>query len=298
MRTLVAALALVVIGCANSAPTASGDGAAMTVVTTTTVFADLVKQVGGDRVVVHSLVPKGGEAHTFDPAPSDAEAVTKARLLVLNGLGLDDWLLPFAEQAGAGDIATLTLGEDLDDVQYIADPDTGTVNPHLWMNVANARVYVDRIRLKLIEQDPTGQATYDANAASFDQRLQELDDWVRDQMGAIPVEQRRVVAFHDAFPYFAAAYGMDVVGVIVAAPGQDPSAADIAAIVEAIRESGVNTILSEVQFSDELARSIADETGASVVSDLYTDSLGDPPIDTYEAAIRHDVDLITSALKQ
>ena len=297
---LTLAAILCIAGCASPSQSHApgGSGGALTVAATSTVFAEIVKEVAGNRVTVHSLVPAGGEVHTFDPAPSDAAAVSGAGLLVMNGLGLDDWLLPFAQQAGAADIPVLKLGENIDEVDYIEDDETGGTNPHLWMNPAYVQIYVDRIRLKLIELDSAGQQTYDANAQAYDGRLSELDGWVRQQMETIPQEERRVVSFHDAFPYFAAAFGLEVVGVVVEAPGQDPSAADIAALVQAIRTANVKAILSEVQFSDELAQTIASETGATVVSDLYTDSLGNPPVDTYEAAIRHDVDLIASALKQ
>lgn len=287
-------VALSLFGACTAGPQpspSSGAPAAINVVTTTTVFADLVKQVGGDRVRIHSLVPRGGEVHTFDPAPSDAAAVTGARLLVLNGLGLDDWLLSFAQEAGAANVPTLELAANLEEVEYIDD------NPHLWMNPAYAEIYADRIRLKLIELDAQGQPTYDSNAEAFAGRLAELDTWARAQMDAIPADQRRIVSFHDAFPYFAAAYDLEIVGVVVEAPGQDPGAAEVADLVTAIRQSGVKAILSETQFSDELAQTIAAETGAAVVSDLYTDTLGDPPLDTYEAAIRYDVEQIAAALR-
>jgi len=288
---LIVVVSLVAACGGGPRPSASAAAGAINVVTTTTVFADLVKQVGGDRVTVHSLVPKGGEVHTFDPAPSDAVAVSGADLLVLNGLGLDDWLLSFAQQAGAANVPVLQLAPNLEEVTYIDD------NPHLWMNPAYAKIYADRIRLKLIEIDAQGQQTYDANADAFAGRLDELDTWAREQMGAIPAELRRVVSFHDAFPYFAAAYDLDIVGVVVEAPGQDPSAVEVANLVNAIRQSQVKAILSETQFSDELAQTIAAETGATVVSDLYTDTLGDPPQDTYDAAIRYDVEQITAVLR-
>lgn len=249
-------------------------------------------------MTVHPLVPPGAEVHTFDPAPSDAAVLATARLLVMNGLELDDWLLPFAQQSGATDIPVLKLAENIDEVEYVNDEETGTANPHLWMNPAYTRIYVDRIRLKLIELDPAGQATYDANAEDFDSRLVALDQYARQQIDAIPAANRRVLSSHDAFPYFARAYGLELIAVVVDVPGQEPSAADVAALANEIRQSNVKAILSEVQFSDEVVRSIGEDTGATVVSDLYTDSLGDPPLNTYEAAIRHDVDLIVSALKQ
>jgi ABC-type Zn uptake system ZnuABC Zn-binding protein ZnuA len=301
----LASVLILFVACGGGpAQTASVGTQPLTVVATTTVFGDLVKQVGGDRVAVHALVPKGGEVHTFDPAPSDATTLTGARLLVLNGLGLDDWLLGFAEQAGAANVPVLALGENLDEVDYITgDEEPGVpaganrFNPHLWLNVEYARLYVDRIRLKLIEVDPAGQQTYDANAHAFDGRLVELDASVRQQMAAIPAADRKVVSFHDAFPYFAAAYDLEIVGVVVAAPGQDPSAAEVAGLVTAIRGAGVKAILTETQFSDELAQTIAAETGATVVGQLYTDTLGDPPVDTYEAAVRFDVEQIAAALR-
>lgn len=292
VRLLFLALLLATAtACGGGGPSPSARPATLTVVTTTTVFADLVRQVGGDRVAVHSLVPKGGEVHTFDPAPSDAAALAGARLLVMNGLGLDDWLLPFAQQGGAGNVPVLELAANLDEVEYLDD------NPHLWMNPAYAQIFVDRIRLKLIELDAQGQQTYDSNAGAYADTLDELDTWTRQQMDAIPADLRRVVSFHDAFPYFAAAYDLEIVGVVVQAPGQDPSAAEVAELINAIRQAGVRVILSESQFSDELSQTIAAETGATVVSDLYTDTLGDPPLDTYEAVIRHDVEQIAAALR-
>ena len=296
MKSLtLAALLVVVLGCAGPAATPRPGGGPLMVVTTTTVFGDLVKQVGGDRVEVHSLVPRGGEVHTFDPAPSDAVALNRARLLILNGLGLDDWLLSFAQQAGADGIPLLALGENLEGVQYLEGAQA--FNPHLWMSPAYARLYVDRIRLKLGEIDPAGQAAYDVNADAYDQRLAELDAWVAQQLGAVPAERRKVVSFHDAFPYFARAYGIEIVGVVVEAPGQDPSAAEVVRLVQAIRAAGVSAILTETQFNPDVAQTIAAETGAAVVGGLYTDTLGDSPIDTYEAAIRFDVEQIRAALE-
>ena len=131
---------------------------------------------------------------------------------------------------------------------------------------------------------------------TYSERLAGLDAELRQRFGALRPADRRIVSFHDAFPYFARAYGLEIVGVVVDAPGQDPSASQVARLIDAIRTSGAQAILAEVQFNDRLARQIAAETGATVISGLYTDSLGDPPLDTYEAIIRHDADLILDAL--
>jgi ABC-type Zn uptake system ZnuABC Zn-binding protein ZnuA len=281
-----------------------------------------VRQVGGDRVDVQSLVPPGGEAHTFDPKPSDARRIASANLLVMNGLGLDDWLDKLVDDAGARGVPRVVLAKDLPGVKYLEAPaeeeaspgsrggsgydqqgssasaaSVESANPHLWMNVAYTRKYVERITQALAGVAPNDAAAFGANAAAYDGRLAQLDTFVRDSLAALPAENRRVVSEHDAFPYFAAAYGIEIADVVITVPGQDPSAADVARVIDTIRRAKVKAVLSEVQFSVELSRRIAAETGTTVVDDLYTDALGQPPVDTYEAMMRWDTDRLVKALK-
>jgi manganese/iron transport system substrate-binding protein len=290
------ALASVVLAACGPAGDGSGSAATVPVVTTTTILADLVHQVGGDRVRVESLVPKGGEVHTFDPTPSDIRRVTAARLVFRNGLGLDDWLGELVAATGT-QAPVVALGEDLPGVTLLAGEERGEpANPHLWMNVAYASAYAERIADTLTTADPDGAETYDANLAAYQKRLAALDAYAKTRLGAIPEANRKVVSFHDAFPYFAAAYGLTVDGTVVDAPGQDPSAGQIAALVARIREAGVKAIFAEAQFDPAIVETIAQETGATVVSDLYDDTLGDPPQDTYEGIMRWNVDRVADAL--
>jgi ABC-type Zn uptake system ZnuABC Zn-binding protein ZnuA len=293
---LLLAVALVFAGCnPTSGPSdAPGSAGGLRVVATTTVLADLVAQVGGGRVTVSALVPKGGEVHTFDPTPSDARRLAEADLVVANGLGLDDWLAGLAADAGTR-APIVRLGEGLPGASYLAEPDGG-VNPHLWLDVANARRYAARIGTELARLDPAGAAAYAAAAAAYDARLADLDAWIRSQIAALPAANRRVVSSHEAFPYYAAAYGLEIVDVIVPSPGQEPSAGQIARLIEAIRSSGVRAIFAEAQFNPALAERIAAETGVRVVTNLYSDSLGDPPADTYEGLMRWDTERIVEAL--
>ena len=288
---------LCVVACAG-VPSPSTATAGIKVVATTTVLADFAAQVGGDLISVRSLVPKGGDVHTFDPRPSDAVALAEADLALMNGLGLDDWMLSLVQNAGRPNLPVLKLAEGLTDVQYIAaDPaEGGRYNPHLWMNVAYAREYVDRIRLQLDEIDGAHAGQYDANAAAYDARLADLDQYIRDEIATIPADNRRLVAFHDAFPYYAQAYGLTIVGVVVDAPGQDPSAGEVADLIAAIRDANVKLMLAEIQFPDQLVRQIAAETGAEVVSDLYDDTLSDA-VPTYDAMMRWDTDEIVGGLR-
>jgi len=305
VRAAVALLALLLVaaacGDAGRSGTSAGAGP-VKVVTTTTIFADFVRNVGGDRVSVESLVPKGGEVHTFDPSPSDIRRITDASLIFVNGLGLDDWLTDLVADAGTS-APVVSLGDDLPGATLLAadggeDVHNGdAVNPHLWMNVAYASKYAARIAHELSRVDPDGADAYAAGLATYQAQLADLDAYAREQLGGIPEADRTVVSFHDAFPYFAAAYGLTIDGTVVTAPGQDPSAGEIAVLVSAIRTDHVKAIFAEAQFSDDLVRTISAETGATVVSSLYTDSVGDPPQDTYESMMRWNVDEVVGALK-
>lgn len=285
---LVAGLA----ACGGGRPSASG-GAPIPVVATTTIHADIVARIGGDRVSVTSIVPKGGEVHTFDPSPQDVARVAAARLIVANGLGLDDWLAGLARDAGTT-APIVNLGDAVPVDELILEE--GVPNPHLWLDPNLAATYGRAAAEALGRIDPGDATAYTANADTFAAEMAALADDLEAKFETIPTPERKVVSFHDALPYFARAFDIEVVGVIVPVPGQDPSAGELAALVDAIRASGVRVILSEVQFSDDLARTIATETGATVVSDLYTDSLGDPPVDTYAGLLRYDVDRIVEAL--
>ena len=304
MRRLVAIVAamamLAVVGAAcggpGSAAAPSGGGKVVRVVTTTTILADLVRQVGGDRVTVESLVPKGGEVHTFDPTPSDVRNVAEADLVFVNGLGLDDWLTELVANAGT-DAPVIRLGEDLEGVTYLTGGQRQeAVNPHLWLNVAYAAKYAERIRDALTAADPDRAAEYRADAESYAKVLADLDQKARTTLGAIPAANRTVISFHDAFPYFAAAYGLTVDGTIVDSPGQDPSAAQVAELVSVIRDKGIKAIFAEAQFNEDLVRTIADETSATVVSNLYTDSVGDAPQDTYAGMMAWNIEQVARAL--
>ena len=290
---LVAVVALLAAGCGSGPGPSDAASGRIRVVATTTILADIVRQVGGDRVSVESLVPKGGEAHTFDPTPSDVRRVVEADLIVMNGLGLDGWLLGLIEDAGAT-APVVALGEALPAGRYIRDGDA--VNPHLWLDVANGRAYAARVASELERIDPAHASEIAASASAYDTRLAALDGAIRDRLTAIPATDRAVISFHDAFPYFARAYGLTIDGTVVDAPGQDPSAAQVESLIAEVRAKGVRAILAEAQFSDKLVRAIADESGATVVSDLYTDSVGDAPVDTYEAVMRWDADRLVAVL--
>jgi ABC-type Zn uptake system ZnuABC Zn-binding protein ZnuA len=292
----LAGLALVLASCGPGGPSGSAGDGRLPVIATSSVFADLVRNVGGDLVTVSSLVPPNSDVHTYSPKPSDVRALAGARVVFMNGLGLDDWLnrtigsvanhAPVVQLAVDLPGATLQAGED----------PNGPANPHLWLNVAYAQGYVDRIAASLAQADPPHAAAYADQAKAYRARLGDLDAWVRQQIATIPAPNRRIVALHDAFPYFAAAYGLEIVGVAVAAPGQDPNAAYTAALIDAIRAKHVTAIFSEAQFPPKFVEQLAQEAGVTVVATLYDDSIGDAPLTTYEAVIRWDTEQFVKAL--
>jgi ABC-type Zn uptake system ZnuABC Zn-binding protein ZnuA len=288
------AATIVLAGCQTGS---TAPGAVLKVVTTTTVFADMIRQVGGNLVDVTSLVPKNGDVHTFAAKPSDVRAVAEAKLLMMNGLGLDDWLTRTIANASAAGTPLIKLGEDLPGVTLLPGEEPGTQNPHLWMDVAYAELYADRIAAALEQVDPAHHDDYQRQGAAYRQRLADLDGEVRAQIATIPAGNRRLVTFHDAFPYYARAYGITIVGVAVEAPGQDPSAGYTAQLIDAIKAARVKAIFSEAQFPARLVEQLASETGAKVVANLYDDALGDDPVTSYEAVIRWDTQQLVGALQ-
>jgi ABC-type Zn uptake system ZnuABC Zn-binding protein ZnuA len=263
------------------------------VVASTSVLADLVRQVGAGRVAeVSSVVPPGIDVEDYNPTPADLRTVSAANLLVMNGLALDRWAPKLVQSAHPG-MPTLVLSDAL---PLLETSDDGG-NPHLWLDVQYARAYVQKIHDRLVADDPEGAAVYDANTARYLAELDELDQWVQQQVAALPPERRKLVTFHDAFPYFAARYGFELVGVITPSPGQEPSAGELAALVQQVRAAHVPAVFSEAQFSPRLVQTLADEAGVTrVVTDLYNDSLGEPPVDTYVGMMRFNVERIVQAL--
>jgi manganese/iron transport system substrate-binding protein len=270
------------------------------VVASTTVLADFVRQVGGSRLGgVRSVVPAGVDAEDYEPRPEDLQALGQSNLLVMNGLALDRWV-PKLVQAANPSVSTLVLSDGLPVLGVGASEDQDIAqngNPHFWLDPQYAKMYVQRIHDQLVSLDPEGAATYDANTAAYLAQLDELDRAIQQQVATIPPDNRKLVTFHESFPYFAARYGFQLIGVITPSPGQEPSAGELAQLIETVKAAHVKAVFSEAQFSPRLTQTLAQEAGVQeVVSDLYSDSLGDPPVDSYVGLMRYDVQRIVQAL--
>ena len=276
---------------ASAPPTAAAD--AVKVVTTTTVFADIVQNVGGSRVVATSIIPAGVGPEDYEPKPDDARKLSDAKLVVSNGVGLDDFLDRLLASGTGGKTPQLVLGDGIPTITV-----EGEANPHFWLDPSLVKqYYVPKIAAKLSELDPAGKATYDANAAAYSSTLDSLDAELKAKIATIPEANRKLVTFHDAFPYFARHFGFELVGVILANVGQEPTAAELAALVDKVKSAGVKAVFSEAQFSPKLSQTLAQEAGITkVVTTLYNDALGPAPADSYLGLMRWNVDQIVAAL--
>jgi len=285
---------LALVGCAAAKPDASAGSAAVRVVATTTVFADIVQNVGGSRVAATSIIPPGVGPEDFEPKPDDAKKIVDAQLIVSNGVGLDDFLDRLLASGSGGTTPRLVLGDGIPVIAVDGQP-----NPHFWLDPSLVKqYYLPAIAAKLKQLDPAGAATYDANVAAYGAKLDALDTELEGKVAEIPEANRKLVTFHDAFPYFARHYGFELVGVVLANVGQEPTAADLAALVSKVKAAHVKAVFSEAQFSPKLSQTLADEAGIrTVVTTLYNDALGPAPADTYLGLMRWNVDQIVAALK-
>ena len=253
-------------------------------------LADFLNQIGGNRVRVETLVPAGASPHTYELAPAQLKAVMRARVLVLNGLGLEYWsdkVIASAENPG---LIIVNFSEGLQIIAGDAGEPGG--NPHTWLSPANVLRQAGKIREALIQADPAGAAEYRANAEKFLSEVRSLDGEIRRAVAGF--SSRRFIAFHAAWSYFAADYGLQETAVVERRPGQEPSPAEIADIVRKAKEIQARAIFAEPQFSTKAAEVIAEECGARV---LLLNPLGLPPAYRYLDLMRYNLDQMSSALR-
>jgi zinc/manganese transport system substrate-binding protein len=264
----------------------------LNVVASFSILGDFVRNIGGERVSVTTLVGPDGDVHVYTPAPADAKKIADAKLVVINGLGLEGWLPRLVQSAGSK--ATLvTASQGITPRRLGSDAD-----PHAWQSVANARIYVANIRDALVGVDPANAEIYRANAERYLTKLDALEREVRAAIAQIPQARRKVISTHDAFGYFASAYGIEFIAPQGVSTESEVSARDIARIITQVRAAKIPAVFLENISDDRLMRRISTETGARIGGTLFSDSLtgekGDAP--TYIDMVRHNIKALTSAL--
>lgn len=275
---------------AIAAPTTSlAQAGKIEVVASFSILADLVRQVGGDRVSVRSIVPSNTDAHVYEPKPADVAAVGRAKLVVINGLGFEAWADRIVRAANySGERLVASRGIRALSVR-------GTTDPHAWQDVANVKTYIGNIRDALSKVDPAGATGYASRAASYGAQLDRLDAEIKASFARIPQARRKIVTSHDAFHYFGDAYDVVFLAPQGVSTEAQPSAKDVAALIRQIKEEGIRAVFIENMTNGRVVQQIAAETGIKVGGTLYADALGGSA-SSYIAMMRHNARTIAGAL--
>jgi zinc/manganese transport system substrate-binding protein len=265
------------------------------------ILGDMVRQVGGDRIEVTTLVGPDGDAHVYEPTPADARNLAASNILFVNGLGFEGWMERLEKSSGFdGKVVVASTG--VTPRHMMEEEEDGKAeeitDPHAWQSLANGKIYVANIRDGLIAADPAGKAIYEANAAAYLDAINTEEAAVRDTLGKLPEDRRRIITSHDAFGYFGATYGIEVVAPEGVSTESEASAKDVAKIIRQIKAGKIPAVFIENITDHRLLDQIARETGAKIGGTLYTDALSGPdgPAPTYLGMFRHNVATLSQAL--
>ena len=266
------------------------------VVASFSILGDIVRQIGGERIRVDTLVGPEEDAHVFDPAPKDAARITAAKLVVINGLGFEGWIDRLIKASGASAYPVVASAGIQTHRAIIDGHDV--IDPHAWQDVGNVRLYARNISQVLIAIDPDGTDFYRTNLAHFDEHLTELDRDIRSAITAIPAQRRKIVTTHDAFGYFSKAYGVEMIAPQGVSTETEASAKDVARIIRQIKAENIPAVFLENIADPRLSQRIAQESGAHIGGKLFSDSLSkeNEPAGTYIAMMKANIRDLTKAL--
>jgi zinc/manganese transport system substrate-binding protein len=263
----------------------------MRAVATFSILADFLKNAGGDRVDVTTLVGRDGDVHVYAPTPADAKTLALANLVVVNGLGLEGWLERLIAVSGSkAPVVVASRGIHPRQTTDATGSNRLVSDPHAWQSVANAETYVGNIRDGLTAADPAGKEFYETGAAAYLAELAALDSEIKAAMASIPADRRKIITTHSAFGYFGDAYGLQFIAPEGLSTQAEPSARDVAIIIGLIRTQKIPAVFLETITDPRLLRQIAAETGAKIGGTIYSDSLSPPdgPAATYIDMMRHN----------
>jgi zinc/manganese transport system substrate-binding protein len=287
---------LVSLAMTGAVPVRAQTPAKLPVVATFSILADFARNVGSDRIDVAALVGPDGDTHVYQPKPVDAERLGAARLILVNGLGLEGWIDRLIKASGAK-AQVIVAAKGINPQQMREERRIGP-DPHAWQSIANAKIYVANIRDGLIAADPAGEAAYRANAENYLGKLDTLEAEVKWEIAKIPPARRQIITTHDAFGYFGTAYGFRFIAPEGVSTETEASARDVAKIIRQIKAQKIPALFLENVTDPRLVRSIAAESGATVGGTLYSDALSPPdgPASTYIDMMRNNVRELAAAL--
>jgi ABC-type Zn uptake system ZnuABC Zn-binding protein ZnuA len=270
----------------------------LTVVTTVAPITSMVENVGGDRIYLTGIIPEGMNSHTFEPVPSDIKILTRAELLIVNGLDLELPTLNLARANMKKGAALLPLGDKtITEKEYVYDfsfpKDRGHPNPHLWLNPQHAMRYTALIRDELVRFDPTNKSTYEVNADAFLKKLEMLDRAIEESVKTIPERNRRLLTYHDSWPYFARRYGFQIIGAVQPSDFSDPSPREVKRLIDQIRQEKVPAVFGSEVFPSPVLEQIAREGKTSYIDKLRDDELPGRPGDPQHSYIGMMIENLT-----
>lgn len=265
------------------------------ILTTFTILQDIAQNVAGTAAIVESITKPGAEIHDYEPTPQDLVKAQDADLVLWNGLGLERWFEKFLQQVK--DVPGVVLTEGVEPMGIGEGPYTGKPNPHSWMSPANAIIYVENIRKALVKIDPANEATYNANASAYTEKIRAVDEPVRKALEAIPADQRWLVSCEGAFSYLTRNYGMKELYLWPINADQEGTPQQVQKVVDTVRSNKIPVVFSESTISDKAMLQVAKETGARYGGVLYVDSLtsDDGPAPTYLKLLQYNADTIVKA---
>ncbi|HEY8267316.1 MAG TPA: metal ABC transporter substrate-binding protein [Xanthobacteraceae bacterium] len=272
----------------------------LSVVATFSILGDFVKNVGGERVMLTTLVGPNGDAHVYAPSPADARKLFEAKLVIVNGLRYEGWIDRLVKASGTkAALAVASKGVKARETKDAhGHADAHALDPHAWQSVANAKTYVVNIRDALTLADPAGKDIYAKNAADYLRKLDALEAEIKAAVAAIPAARRKIITTHDAFGYFRLAYGIEFITPQGVSTDAEASAQDVARIIRQIKAQKIPAVFLENVSDPRLIKRIADETGARIGGTLFSDALSDDkgPAPTYIDMMRHNVKQLAAAL--
>ncbi|MGB3694872.1 MAG: metal ABC transporter substrate-binding protein [Spirulinaceae cyanobacterium] len=266
------------------------------VITTFTILADMARNVAGDKLEVESITRIGAEIHGYEPTPSDLTKAENADLILYNGLDLERWFEPFYNNLG--DVPSVLLTEGVQPIPIAEGPYKNKPNPHAWMSPQNALIYVENIRKAFVELDPDNEDTYNANAASYKEKLKDIDQELQVNLDRLPANQRYLVSCEGAFSYLARDYKLKEIYMWPINAEQQSTPKQIQGVIEEVKENSVPTVFCESTVSSKSQKEVAKETGARFGGNLYVDSLSttDGPVPTFLNLLQYDARTITNGL--
>lgn len=267
------------------------------VVSSASIFQDMVKNIGGDKIESYTIVPIGGDPHLYEPKPSDAQLVKSANVILVNGLTFEGWINKLIDNSGSkANVYTITEGVDV----LKSEKYKNAADPHAWMDAGNGLIYIKNIRDALVETDPKNADYYTANYEKYKNEIATLDNYITEEIKKIPEKKRMLVTSHDAFAYYGKRYNIRLNALKGISTEAETQTSDMVRVSKAIKDSGVPAIFVESTINPQVIQQIAKDNNVKIGGELFADSIGDKDSEgpTYVKMLKHNTDVIVKALSQ